>query len=423
MPGVLNNKLFLQVFFLTVFAHVFAQPLQQKEIGKPQTFYNPDRVVGKWRGTLHVKDGLDVPFLFEIKSDQASPAIYFINGEEHFYGGQLVQVNDSIHISLDQFDNELQLSASGNTIKGFLRRQDGTGNPVAIEAVKGNAPRFALASAPPVADISGTYDIVFKNEKGTDEKAVGVFKQEGNRLSATFLRVTGDSRYLDGIVSGNQIYLSTFIGAGPGYYTGTITADKRIEGNVISARGSQPFTGLPNEEAALPDAYTLTYLKNGYTSLEASFPDMYGKQISLKDSKYKNKVVVLTITGSWCPNCIDEAGFLAPWYKKNRQRGVEIISIHYERKTDTAYARKVMSRFKERFGIEYDQVFGGLADKQHVAETLPALNSFLSFPTTLFIDKQGKVHKIHTGFNGPATGKHYDEFIKEFDAEIDTLLQ
>ena len=81
----------------------------------------------------------------------------------------------------------------------------------------------------------------------------------------------------------------------------------------------------------------------------------------------------------------------------------------------------MISRFKERYNIEYDELFAGLADKQHVAETLPALNTFLSFPTTIFIDRNGKISKIHTGFSGPATGKYYDQFVKEFNEEINAL--
>ena len=133
--------------------------------------------------------------------------------------------------------------------------------------------------------------------------------------------------------------------------------------------------------------------------------------------------MILTINGSWCPNCVDEATFIAPWYKENKKRGVEIIALHYERSTEPEYAKKVMTRFRERFGIEYDQVIAGTADKQVVSESLPALDSFLSFPTTIIIDKQGNVAQIHTGFNGPATGKFYDEFVKEFNTEIDTLLK
>jgi hypothetical protein len=67
-------------------------------------------------------------------------------------------------------------------------------------------------------------------------------------------------------------------------------------------------------------------------------------------------------------------------------------------------------------------LFAGIADKKIVAEKLPQLNTFLSFPTTIFIDKNGKVRKVHTGYNGPATGKYYQEFLKEFNDTVDGLL-
>ncbi|HTF27284.1 MAG TPA: TlpA disulfide reductase family protein [Flavitalea sp.] len=252
---------------------------------------------------------------------------------------------------------------------------------------------------------------------------MGLFEQEGSKLKGTFLRITGDSRYLEGIVEGNTFQMSSFIGSSPGYYKGTISADGKINGEIIGSRGSQAFTGLPDENAALPDAYKLTYLKDGYSSLDFTFPDADGKMVSLKDKQYQNKVVIVTIGGTWCPNCIDETNFLVPWFKANKKRGIEAIAIHYERQTDPAYVKKVLTRFREKFHIEYQQLFAGKADKQAVAASLPALNTFLSFPTTIIIDKQGKVAKIHTGFSGPATGKYYDEFVKEFNHDIDALLK
>jgi thiol-disulfide isomerase/thioredoxin len=387
----------------------------------PETF-SP---YGKWRGNFRLKDDVDVPFIFEITGNTPENSkVYFINAEEKFDGGRLKRLtDDSLVISLDEFDNELAFKIENNSLSGVLRKQDKSGTPVPVQAEKGNVSRFAETGIEPNANISGTYDIIFKNNNGKDEKAVGLFKQDGNKLRATFLHTTGDSRYLDGIVSGNNFYLSSFIGSSPGYYKGTINKDGSVTGEVINARSSQFFIGTPNEEAALPDPYNLTYLKDGYTSLDFSFPYVNGRLISLRDEKYKNKVVIITITGSWCPNCIDEAAFLAPWFKKNKKRGVEAIAIHYERKTDTAYVRKALTRFRKRFGIEYDQVFAGLADKQLVAESLPALNTFLSFPTIIFLDKKGKVAKIHTGYTGPATGKYYEEFKKEFNEEIGKLLK
>ena len=46
----------------------------------------------------------------------------------------------------------------------------------------------------------------------------------------------------------------------------------------------------------------------------------------------------------------------------------------------------------------------------------------MSYPTTIFIDKKGKVREIHTGFSGPGTGKYYDEFVTEFNQLMDKLI-
>jgi hypothetical protein len=54
----------------------------------------------------------------------------------------------------------------------------------------------------------------------------------------------------------------------------------------------------------------LTHLREGHTTFDFSFPDVYGRLVSLHDQRYKNKVVIVTIGGTWCPNCMDEASFL-----------------------------------------------------------------------------------------------------------------
>jgi len=67
-------------------------------------------------------------------------------------------------------------------------------------------------------------------------------------------------------------------------------------------------------------------------------------------------------------------------------------------------------------------VTGFTNDKAEVAKSLPMLNNFAAFPTLLIIDKKGIVRKIHTGFKGPGTGKHFTEFVQDFEKSIDDLL-
>ncbi|MGY3055152.1 thiol-disulfide isomerase/thioredoxin [Pedobacter sp. UYEF25] len=378
---------------------------------------------GTWRGVFTIKTGVEVPFNFEIDAkNTAQQHITFLNAEERFDGGIVQQTTDSVFVKLSQFDNELAFKIQGDSLVGSFRKQDGSGKSMPVTATKNVSYRFKPSGKMPEANFSGTYEVTFKSTAGKDENAVGIFKQNGNKITGTFLRVSGDARYLEGLVEGNSFYLSSFIGLNPYYYKGTFSKDGTITGEVVRAIGNTGFSGKQNQNAALPDVNKLTFLKDGYKTLNFSFPEVNGKQISLSDKKFKNKVVILTITGTWCPNCMDEASFIAPWYVKNRDRGVEVISLHYERKLDSAYVRTALTRFREKYAIEYDQVIAGTANVESVNKTLPALNNFSSFPTTIILNKKGEVAQIHTGYSGPATGKHYTDFVKEFNEEIDTLL-
>lgn len=202
----------------------------------------------------------------------------------------------------------------------------------------------------------------------------------------------------------------------------TFSDDDHFTGTFYTTRGTTQLSGTRSDEAALADPYSIAQLKAGYETLSFNLPDINGNTVSLQDDRYRDKVVIVSILGSWCPNCLDEMSFLAPWYDENKKRGVEVIGISFERKDDFEYAQKALKQLKNRFNTGYPLLFGGEVGKESVAGVLPELDNFSSYPTTIFIDKQGKVRKIHSGFNGQATGLFYQEFIKDFNALVDTLL-
>ena len=376
-------------------------------------------ITGKWRGEFLLGENLQVPFNFEIDS---KGMVYLLNAEERFKTSPVVIQHDSLFIQLDQFDNELAFHFQKNILTGVLRKQDHRTVLLPATAEKGKTFRFKENKNARAEKLEGTYSIEFTFESGKKERSVAVFKQNGNQLTGTFLKESGDSRYLQGIAEGNKFYLSSFIGSTPGYYTGEVHTDGTIEGEQIGSRVHHQFRGKRDSYAALPNPYEKLNVGERKKLAPFSFPDIAGNMVSLSDEKYRNKVVIIPVTGTWCPNCIDEAIFLSPWYEQNKHRGVEIMTIHYERQSDTAFSRKVMRRFRERFNIQYDQVFGGIAHSDTVRRTL-GLPEFKSYPTTLFIDKKGNVAKIHSGYTGPAAGRFYDEFLKEFNDEVDRLLK
>ncbi|WP_207423315.1 peroxiredoxin family protein [Desertivirga brevis] len=397
-------------------------------------------IAGKWRGVFFLRDGSEVPFNFEVTGSPSNPKVFLINGAERSPADRVTFKKDSIIIPIDQFENELAFMVIGkNRLSGLLRRQDertplqvdAKGEPILADhpglplktiAEFGKTHRFTSSPIKPQVDLNGKWDVVFTNDEGVESKTVGVFQQEASKLTGTFLRTTGDARFLQGEVSGKEFRLSSFIGTGPHLITGAFLDQNTFEGESKTASGKSRIRGTRNPDAELPDAFSLTQVKKDNKSFDFNLPDVDGKVISIKDERFRNKPVILTMTGTWCPNCMDETAFLAPWYKQNKARGIEVISVYYERKADPEYLKKVLSRSREKYGIEYTQLIGGLTDKKSVVKSLPALENFVAFPTTIFIDRNGNVTKIHTGFNGPATGKYYEEFKTEFNKEVETLL-
>jgi thiol-disulfide isomerase/thioredoxin len=126
--------------------------------------------------------------------------------------------------------------------------------------------------------------------------------------------------------------------------------------------------------------------------------------------------------GSWCPNCLDESRFLAPFYRKYQSKGVEVIGMAFEYSPDIAVSGPKIANFKKKIGIDYEMVFAGTPSDETIAQVLPMLHKINGYPTTFIIDKKGIVREIHTGFSGPGTGVYYTDWTQEFEKTIQTLL-
>ncbi|RYE90911.1 MAG: TlpA family protein disulfide reductase [Cytophagaceae bacterium] len=391
---------------------------------------------GPWRGELAIQ-GQQLPFLFEVKAEGGKPVVYLINkglnGEERLRCDEISAAGDSVTIKLHIFDAALVVRAADKAkLTGAWVKYDAkTPYRVPLVATAGSKPLFE-GGADKTATFSGNWQTEFKDETGTAYPAVGIFKQTGNEVTGTFLTTTGDYRYLAGQANGSTLHLSTFDGGHAFLFTGKLHGDRvakdtvnNINGEFYSGKsGHEQWLAHINPAAKLPDADTLTYLKKGESRLNFKFPSVVeGGSVSPTDPEYKGKVVVIQVLGSWCPNCMDETGFLAPWYAKNKARGVEVIGLGYERSPEYAKAAPRLRKLKERFDIGYDLAIAGVANKDSVAKSMPQLAKFLAFPTTIFLDKKGAVRSIHTGFSGPGTGKYYDEEIAGFNRTVDKLLK
>ncbi len=94
----------------------------------------------------------------------------------------------------------------------------------------------------------------------------------------------------------------------------------------------------------------------------------------------------------------------------------------YEYSPDFEQAVKACRNYERRYDVQYPMLIAGTADKEAAGRTLPMINAVLVYPTMIFVDRQGGVRHIHTGFPGPATGEHHEEFKREFYNLMGELL-
>ncbi len=395
----------------------------------PVSFAQQPFVDGSWQTRLHRPDGADIIFNTEVKEENGRKVLYVLNAGDRLLVDDIQLQQDSIFIRMPFFDSEFRGAVQpGGEIKGlWIRHLADRDMSIPFTATPGIKERFTQHQ-PAKGDVSGRWATYFKTPGKADSSfAVGEFKQQGNTVYGTFLTSTGDYRFLEGILDGDTLKLSTFDGSHAYYFTARLTADKTLENGVFYAgigAGKETWTARKDPAAKLPDETTLATVKPGQSKLDFTFPDINGKPVSINDKRFKNKVVVITLMGSWCPNCMDETAYLSKWYEENKQRGVEILGLAYERTTDFAKSQKALISFMKRFNVQYPVLITGVTstDPQKTEKTLPQLTGIKGYPTTIFVDKQGRVKEVHTGFSGPGTGEHYEEFQKDFNHLVDELL-
>lgn len=377
---------------------------------------------GEWLFQLQLEKN-DKTIILPVNAQIDSGGIIFKNGDERIAVKDIEYKADSIQITMPVFGSEFKGKMKSNSISGYYYNYNKGGEyKIPFFASFGKNERF-VAEAEPGTDITGNWDAWFFNSAGDSTKTIASFKQTENKVNGTFLTEIGDYRFLEGVMDGNQLKLSTFDGAHAFLFMAELTADGYLSGTFRSGHEfKQNWIAIKNENASLRGMKELTYLKEGYKRLEFGFPDESGKIISLEDDVYQDKVVIVQIFGTWCPNCMDETSYLVELYNKYHHQGLEVIGLDFEFTPTLEYFKPRVQRFRRDLGVPYDIVLAGSSDKKKAAEQLPMLNHILSFPTAIILDRDGEIQEIHTGFTGPGTGESYLKYKKEMEQLIESLL-
>ncbi|MDO9374056.1 MAG: TlpA disulfide reductase family protein [Ferruginibacter sp.] len=409
----------MRKFFLVLFISLFVVSLQAQ----------PAFPKGTWRAELIREDGKTIPFIIEAK-DSAGKAAWFVrNAGERLWVDNVTVKGDSVLVQMPFFDSYIRaIVTGGNKLVGeWVRRLESTESAIPFRAELNAGPRFKAAAPLSKTSISGRWEVKFVDGKKDTTHSVGEFQQSGNKVTGTFLNPTGDYRFLEGVIDGDSLKMSCFDGGHAYLFTAFVRDDQSlVDGRFHSgARYTENWFAKKNPTAALADEYAITKLKEDSSELNFRFKSIDGDMVGIKDVRFRNKVVLVQIMGSWCPNCMDETSFLSEFYKKHRGRGVEVVGLAYERSTDFERSTKNIRLFQKRFDVKYPLLVTGVtvADTQRTEKTLPQLQKIHAFPTLIVIDRKGKVRKIHSGFTGPGTGIHYQNFKDEFTKLVGDLLR
>lgn len=379
--------------------------------------------MGSWRMELELGEGTVLPFLFDLSKDSLGYSILVLNGDERITVRDIVRRGDTLLIRMPLFDSEFKglVKADGSVSGGWHNYLKGPNYVIPFTARPDRTSRFDPVR-PEKDDVSGTWEVHFSPGAPEGYPAIGLFEQTGGSVTGTFGTETGDYRFLEGAFSGDSLLLSCFDGSHAFLFKARMVNDT-LQGRYWSGtHWQEPWFAIRNPSFKLRDPDSLTFLKEGYAMADFSFPDLSGNMVSPKDPQYQGKVLMVQVMGSWCPNCVDETRLLGEMFAEFHARGLEVIAIAFEKYDDPEHAREQLRRFASGLSVAYPILYAGKANKEEASGKLPFLDHVMSYPTCIFIDRTGKVRRIRTGFYGPGTGVHYENYVRNLRSYLDGLL-
>jgi len=374
-------------------------------------------LAGLWDAAV-VVNGLEIPFRFEIAGDGSSISGSFFNGDEKVTSTGGKYENGSLTLNFDHYATQIEAALLNGRLTGVYNRAAGY--------YPFYAKRFAPSNAFPneVPKIDGLWTIGNVNSNKGEAAWHFIVRQSGPEVTAAILRVDGDTGGLAGTYQRNgKFIVSHFSGARPLVLELTPQPDGTLE---IVRNRTDKMVAVKDTEAKLKgvaeptDPSRHSSVKNPTEPFKFAFPDLTGKMISSTDARFRGKVVIVGIGGSWCPNCHDEAPFLSELYTKYKDKGLEIVELSFEEDAQKAKGYPRLIAFNKRYGVNFTVLLAG--DQADVAEKVPQIHNLNSFPTTIFVGRDGLVRAVHAGFAGAVSGVFHENAKEEIVATVERLL-
>lgn len=381
---------------------------------------------GLWNGSITLVEQKQLPFLFYLDLTPPAPSGYFLNGTEQTPIPEIHQNGDSLIFVFSEYGAVVRAAwKSGRLTGSFLRfRKDTVINTFEASPVTGAEEGVKTKTTPDVP-LVGKYRVFQKNRDGIDSGSVATFWAKGDSVFGTFIAADGDLGLMAGRQNGNSVQLGRFSGWQGQMIELTRTKNQWSGTLYYRMPPSVPVTLEPSTTKTVePSAGKKTTLK--YARRPFSFTGMtvMGDTITNLDTRFKGKVVIIDIMGTWCHNCMDASPLLQKLYAEFNKQGLEVVGLSLELTNDFNAARKNLLLYEERYGITFPVLYCGSLENANVEARLRSqLNDFFAYPTALFVDRNGTVQFIHEGFMGPGTGEEFQKEVTLFYETVQKLLK
>ena len=381
---------------------------------------------GIWNGVIYLKSRDEVPLKIEMKQEGSKVFATILNGDERLDATSGSFDGQNIVLKFDFYDAVIEAGFVRREVIGKVTRTwHNTKLVRELKMWKGGEVK-AIPAAAEGKDITGDWLMKVGEAPNQKDWQLSV-NQKNGELTGTILTPSGDWGTMTGFLGYGKIAMGRFDVINARALRGALTEGGKINGIVDLGQGDAPrnFTAervnIPKDGIAF--AAGNVRMKNPTEPLKFSGTDFEGKTVSYDDPRFKNKVLVIEITGSWCPNCYDEAPLLKDLYARYKEQGLEILGLSFEYTGEPKRDLEQVKIFAKKHDIPYLMLLGGSTENDDVQKKLPQLENFGAFPTTIFIGRDGLVKKLHAGFEGPATGARFTKTKADFEETVKELLK
>ncbi len=368
-----------------------------------------------WSGQLHRTDGKSLPFRAFIDLQSLTPSGYFLVGEERTPIPEIQHQGDSLILIFSEYNAAIRGVLNGSHWEGNYIRYRSTALSIPFTAsAEALEPHQLQSTMKPAIPLLGKFRAFLREGNSIDSTTVASFWTKNDSVFGTLIAPDGDYGLNAGIQIGTTAALSRFTGWQAQLF------ELRQTGS--SWNGTFYVRDEPPVELTLEPLLTSTNNVASGQETKITNPKIpfvfsgitsEGDSLNNTSNRFKRKVLIVDIMGTWCHNCMDESPILQQLYEEYRDKGLEIVGLSFEINDDVSQAKKNMGLYQKRFGLTFPLLFCGSTDNKYVGPQLRSqLTNFYAYPTALFIDKNGKIQLVHIGFRGPGTGEEFQAEVK-----------